>query len=125
MALPFSPVTKAPSKSVEVHPGPFEVKPQAQQHAPNFTRQVGDALLVSALTALPDALKGVELREGTYVLSDANIIEETFTPEGNLVIVFSQREGGALGYVFSGGAEIMAIAEAAEAIAEVAGEALI
>ena len=86
---------------VEIHPHNSAVSQQQQRHLPNWPHRFGDALLAAALAVLPDDYKGVELREGTYIQSEENIVSRSPIPGVGEVIIFQQREGGLLGYVFT------------------------
>ena len=61
----------------------------------------------------------MEVRVGTYIKSTKNIVGEFPLPFGFRLVIFSQREGGAIAYVFGpGNGPPMDVMNAAIEIAE-------
>jgi hypothetical protein len=124
MALPFSPIVNKPTQPAAVSPDTNPFAQSQEIHPPNWAQRTGDALLIAALAVLPEAYKGVQLRQGSYIDSDANIVfRESVPGTGTEVILFEQREGGTIGYVFDNPGA--AAADLAEVAFDVAGEAAI
>ena len=99
---------------VQVHAENFVVSEQHQKHLPNWANRVGDALVMAILAMLPDEYQNTEIREGTYISSDANIVYRQTLPGIGEVITFSQREGGTRTYVFEDNSALPFIVGAAE-----------
>ncbi len=98
------------------HPHSVAITPQVQTHkliAP--VGQIGTALLAAVLAVLPDEYDDIAIRPGTYIDSEANIIYQQSIPGTGELIVFQEREGGQIGYLFPEGV-VQAVADAWPAI---------